>query len=143
MLVIAGLQASSTNTEHRRLLFSICNILNLEKEDQQGLKTGVKVAAEGAAGKFGLSISAAALVGEYSSNVVGLLLTPLTANAPLGPSSQSQNKRMSDVKAKTISAILYYFMKNNVPSTVPSTSSMQRPISDHPEDKMVTAPTPN
>jgi hypothetical protein len=34
----AGLQNCSTNTKHRRLLFSICNALNLEKEDQKGLR---------------------------------------------------------------------------------------------------------
>jgi hypothetical protein len=53
---------------------------------------------------------------------------------------------MSNKINKIRSALLFFFMKNNVPtkpSTVPSTSAIQRPVSDHPEDKPQTQDVPN
>jgi hypothetical protein len=100
--------------------------------------TATKVLAERTAGNFGLSVGASELVGEYSSNIVGLVLTPLSTNDPGSLSGQHQNTITSNKINKIRSALLFFFMKNNVPttpSTAPSTSTMQRPISDHPEDK--------
>ncbi|HET7115466.1 MAG TPA: hypothetical protein VFI29_03205 [Hanamia sp.] len=53
---------------------------------------------------------------------------------------------MSNKINKIRSALLFFIMKNNVPtkpSTVPSTSTIQRPASDHPEDKPQTQAAPN
>lgn len=105
--------------------------------------SAVKFGAEGIAGKLGLSEVATNLVGKYASNVVGLLLTPLSANAPVSPATQNHNKMLSAIKAQTISALLFKFMRNNEPSHVPSISAMQHPVSDHLEDRTPIPPASN
>jgi RHS repeat-associated protein len=90
--------------------------------------------AQQSAISFGVAQSIAKVVGAYSTSVVNLLLTPLDANAPVGLATRKLNNEIKEVKTQTISALLFYFMKNNKQSMVPSASSLQQPISDHTED---------